>query len=45
MLGAWQDPVLLLLFAFAAGSTLGKPQKVVQVGDMKLTAQQVPKTN
>ena len=44
MFGARQDHVLLLLLALEAPSALGMPQKFVKVGDMSLTAQQVPKT-
>ena len=44
MFGGRQDHILLFLLASAAPCTLGMPQKFVKVGDMVLTAQQVPKT-
>merc|ERR1711971_482759 len=44
MFGARQHTILLLLLALSAPSTLGMPQQFVKVGDMMLTAQQVPKT-
>ena len=46
MCGARQVPILLLLLALATQSTLGMPQppQFVKVGDMMLTAQQVPKS-
>jgi len=44
MFGGRQNHILPFLLALATPSTLGMPKKLVKVGDMMLTAQQVPKS-